>query len=184
MMVTLGIAGLCSGLAIVGIFLVTQPMIERNRAEALEALGDVTAPKAFGAAEAALRKAEQLTSTGRQDREALAATPWRHVVLDEAHTYDGAQGADVAVLAVDVVGTVLAPDRIAAVAARPMIRAHSSGGSPAAMPSAQSRNSAEVRNSSARDPRSGTPNSQTAMVTDRTVGIATGIAATVNTRAN
>jgi electron transport complex protein RnfG len=36
-MVTLGIAGLCSGLAIVGIFLVTQPMIERNRAEALEA---------------------------------------------------------------------------------------------------------------------------------------------------
>jgi electron transport complex protein RnfG len=37
MMVTLGIAGLCSGLAIVGIFLVTQPMIERNRAEALEA---------------------------------------------------------------------------------------------------------------------------------------------------
>jgi electron transport complex protein RnfG len=37
MMVTLGIAGLCSGLAIVGIFLVTQPLIERNRAEALEA---------------------------------------------------------------------------------------------------------------------------------------------------
>ncbi len=37
MMVTLGIAGLCSGLAIVGIFLVTQPMIERNRAAALEA---------------------------------------------------------------------------------------------------------------------------------------------------
>jgi electron transport complex protein RnfG len=37
MMVTLGVAGLCSGLAIVGIFLVTQPMIERNRAEALEA---------------------------------------------------------------------------------------------------------------------------------------------------
>lgn len=37
MMITLGIAGLCSGLAIVGIFLVTQPMIERNRAEALEA---------------------------------------------------------------------------------------------------------------------------------------------------
>jgi electron transport complex protein RnfG len=37
MMITLGIAGLFSGLAIVGIFLVTQPMIERNRAEALEA---------------------------------------------------------------------------------------------------------------------------------------------------
>jgi electron transport complex protein RnfG len=37
MMVTLGIAGLCSGLAIVGIYLITQPMIERNRAEALEA---------------------------------------------------------------------------------------------------------------------------------------------------
>ncbi len=37
MMVTLGIAGMFSGLAIVGIFLVTQPMIERNRAEALEA---------------------------------------------------------------------------------------------------------------------------------------------------
>ena len=37
MMVTLGIAGMFSGLAIVGIYLVTQPMIERNRAEALEA---------------------------------------------------------------------------------------------------------------------------------------------------
>jgi electron transport complex protein RnfG len=37
MMVTLGIAGMCSGLAIVGIFLITQPMIERNRAAALEA---------------------------------------------------------------------------------------------------------------------------------------------------
>ena len=37
MMVTLGIAGLCSGLAIVGIFLVTQPKSERNRAAALEA---------------------------------------------------------------------------------------------------------------------------------------------------
>jgi len=37
MMVTLGIAGMCSGLAIVGIFLVTQPLIERNRAEAMEA---------------------------------------------------------------------------------------------------------------------------------------------------
>jgi electron transport complex protein RnfG len=36
-MVTLGIAGMCSGLAIVGIFLITQPLIERNRAEALEA---------------------------------------------------------------------------------------------------------------------------------------------------
>lgn len=37
MMGTLGFAGLCSGLAVVGIFLVTQPRIERNRAEALEA---------------------------------------------------------------------------------------------------------------------------------------------------
>ena len=37
MMVTLGIAGLCSGLAVVGIYLVTKPRIERNRAEALEA---------------------------------------------------------------------------------------------------------------------------------------------------
>ena len=37
MMATLGIAGMCSGLALVGIFLVTQPRIERNRAEALEA---------------------------------------------------------------------------------------------------------------------------------------------------
>jgi len=37
MMVTLGIAGMFSGLAIVGIFLVTQPVIERNRAAALEA---------------------------------------------------------------------------------------------------------------------------------------------------
>ncbi len=37
MMITLGISGLFSGLAIVGIFLITQPMIERNQAEALEA---------------------------------------------------------------------------------------------------------------------------------------------------
>jgi electron transport complex protein RnfG len=37
MMITLGIAGMCSGLAIVGIFLVTKPMIERNQAAALEA---------------------------------------------------------------------------------------------------------------------------------------------------
>ena len=37
MMLTLGIAGMCSGLALVGIFLVTLPLIERNRAEALEA---------------------------------------------------------------------------------------------------------------------------------------------------
>ena len=37
MLGTLGVAGLCSGLAVVGIFLVTQPRIERNRAEALEA---------------------------------------------------------------------------------------------------------------------------------------------------
>ena len=37
MMATLGIAGMCSGLALVGIFLLTLPRIERNRAEALEA---------------------------------------------------------------------------------------------------------------------------------------------------
>jgi electron transport complex protein RnfG len=37
MMGTLGFAGLCSGLAVVGIFLLTLPRIERNRAEALEA---------------------------------------------------------------------------------------------------------------------------------------------------
>ena len=37
MMATLGIAGMCSGLALVGIFLVTEPRIERNRVEALEA---------------------------------------------------------------------------------------------------------------------------------------------------
>ena len=37
MMGTLGAAGFCSGLALVGIFLVTEPRIERNRAEALEA---------------------------------------------------------------------------------------------------------------------------------------------------
>jgi electron transport complex protein RnfG len=37
MMATLGIAGMCSGVALVGIFLVTEPRIERNRAEALEA---------------------------------------------------------------------------------------------------------------------------------------------------
>jgi electron transport complex protein RnfG len=37
MMGTLGTAGFCSGLALVGIFLTTAPLIERNRAEALEA---------------------------------------------------------------------------------------------------------------------------------------------------
>jgi electron transport complex protein RnfG len=37
MMATLGIAGLSSGFALVGIHLITQPRIERNRAEALEA---------------------------------------------------------------------------------------------------------------------------------------------------
>ena len=37
MLGTLGIAGMCSGLAVVGIFLLTLPRIERNRAEALEA---------------------------------------------------------------------------------------------------------------------------------------------------
>ena len=36
MMATLGTAGLCSGLAIVGIFLITLPRIEENRARALE----------------------------------------------------------------------------------------------------------------------------------------------------
>lgn len=36
MMATLGVAGLCSGLALAGIFLLTLPLIERNRAEALE----------------------------------------------------------------------------------------------------------------------------------------------------
>jgi electron transport complex protein RnfG len=37
MLGTLGTAGFCSGLALVGIFLATAPRIERNRAEALEA---------------------------------------------------------------------------------------------------------------------------------------------------
>jgi len=37
MLATLGFAGMCSGLTLVGIFLLTLPMIERNRAEALEA---------------------------------------------------------------------------------------------------------------------------------------------------
>jgi electron transport complex protein RnfG len=37
MLVTLGLAGMCSGLALVGIFLLTLPTIERNRAEALQA---------------------------------------------------------------------------------------------------------------------------------------------------
>jgi electron transport complex protein RnfG len=37
MMATLATAGMCSGLALVGIFLATQPRIERNRAEALQA---------------------------------------------------------------------------------------------------------------------------------------------------
>jgi len=36
MMVTLGFAGLCSGLALAGIFIVTQPRIEANRIRALE----------------------------------------------------------------------------------------------------------------------------------------------------
>ncbi len=37
MMSTLGIAGFCSGLALVGAYLITQPRIARNRAEALAA---------------------------------------------------------------------------------------------------------------------------------------------------
>jgi electron transport complex protein RnfG len=37
MMATLGIAGFCSGLAVVAAYLLTQPRIERNRSEALEA---------------------------------------------------------------------------------------------------------------------------------------------------
>jgi electron transport complex protein RnfG len=37
MMVTLGLAGLASGLALVGIYLITEPTIARNRAQALEA---------------------------------------------------------------------------------------------------------------------------------------------------
>jgi electron transport complex protein RnfG len=37
MMATLGIAGFCSGLAVVAVHLLTQPRIERNRSEALEA---------------------------------------------------------------------------------------------------------------------------------------------------
>jgi len=37
MMSTLGIAGFCSGLALVGVYLITQPRIARNQAEALEA---------------------------------------------------------------------------------------------------------------------------------------------------
>jgi electron transport complex protein RnfG len=36
MLATLGLGGLCSGLALVGIFLITAPLIERNRAAALE----------------------------------------------------------------------------------------------------------------------------------------------------
>ena len=36
-MLTLGAAGLCSGIAVVGIYLLTAPRIERNRAVALEA---------------------------------------------------------------------------------------------------------------------------------------------------
>jgi len=52
MMGTLGFAGLASGLALVSIFLVTKPRIERNRAEALEAaiyrvLPGATSRKAF-----------------------------------------------------------------------------------------------------------------------------------------
>jgi electron transport complex protein RnfG len=37
MMATLAVAGFTSGLVLVGIFLITQPLIERNRARALEA---------------------------------------------------------------------------------------------------------------------------------------------------
>lgn len=36
MMATLGVAGLCSGLTLAGVFLITLPLIERNRAEAIE----------------------------------------------------------------------------------------------------------------------------------------------------
>ncbi len=37
MMLTLGVAGMLSGLALVGVYLVTKPIIERNEAEALQA---------------------------------------------------------------------------------------------------------------------------------------------------
>lgn len=59
MMGTLGAAGFLSGLAIVGIFLATAPLIERNRAEALEAaiyrvLPGAQSRKAFVVREGAL----------------------------------------------------------------------------------------------------------------------------------
>jgi electron transport complex protein RnfG len=59
MMGTLGTAGFGSGLALVGIFLVTAPLIERNRAEALEAaiyrvLPGAQSRKAFVVREGAL----------------------------------------------------------------------------------------------------------------------------------
>jgi electron transport complex protein RnfG len=46
MIATLGVAGMFSGLALVGIFLVTAPRIERNRAEALEKAIYEVLPKA------------------------------------------------------------------------------------------------------------------------------------------
>ena len=48
MMATLGLAGMCSGLALVGIFLLTLPRIERNRAEALDLISQLDVPREAG----------------------------------------------------------------------------------------------------------------------------------------
>jgi electron transport complex protein RnfG len=58
MMGTLGLAGMCSGVALVGIFVVTEPMIERNRAEALEAAIYEVLPGARSRAAFVLRAGE------------------------------------------------------------------------------------------------------------------------------
>jgi electron transport complex protein RnfG len=68
MLVTLGLAGMCSGLALVGIFLLTQPMIERNQARALEAaifevLQGATERVAFVVREGALARFENPDGT-------------------------------------------------------------------------------------------------------------------------
>jgi electron transport complex protein RnfG len=77
MMLTLGIAGLCSGLAVVSVFLLTQPRIERNRAEALEAaifrvLEGATRRAAFVLREGVLAAWES-TETGLPREEAIYA---------------------------------------------------------------------------------------------------------------
>ena len=85
-MTTVGVAGLVSGLAVVGIFLITKPRIERNRIEALEA--------------AIFRVLE-----GAQTRQAFVA---RDEGLASYESADGGlPGAEVVYAGYDAAGTLL-----------------------------------------------------------------------------